>query len=717
MKNEVEIVRLEGGMETLRIELRANGLLLDSDNIAEKLEQSLGALRENDELSGAIIDIRSPIDSDLLLCNELLGQLTLDDEDVAATCRRYGRLSTVLRSLECCGKPVVALLAEGATGLGLEIALACHYRIAVSQTESVFSMEYLSAGLITSAGGSQRLLRLLGIESAIGFLIKGDVVHADSAKAMGLVDQLVERKALHDAGRHWLEQSEHSAQQKWDVAGFRVPGGAGQQTDKTTRLFMSLHGSTMAQTQGNYPAIRALIATVYEGSLLPMEAALRVENRNLVELLRSPVAKNLVRTLKVGKTAADDLVHRPAGFDRMYFDKVAVLGAGMMGAGIAYCAAAAGVEVVLLDRTIAQAEAGKDYSRGIVAKFVAAGTLAEESAQDLLHRIHPTVDYSELSECQLVIEAVFEDLKVKAEVTRLAEAAMPASAIFASNTSTIRIAKLAEASVRPEQFIGLHFSSPVDRMPILEIIVSESTSRETLARSMDFSAAISKTPIVVSDHWGFYLSRVFGCYIEQGGVLLAKGVAPALIENAGRQVGMPIGPLALSDEVSLELSKHIQDSLRALAGDEYKPSKALPIMELFVDDLGRLGRKSGGGFYEYPESGAKYLWPGLKDHFPLLEEQPSVEEVKKSLLYRQALEAVRTIEENVVANPCDADVCAVVGWNFPAYTGGPLAMIDTVGVQAFNAECRQLAGVYGEEFMPPQRLLDMERNGRKFYTT
>jgi len=555
---------------------------------------------------------------------------------------------------------------------------------------------------------------MLGIKKSVDLLLKARTLDANNARECGLVDALSDPGELAQAGVNWL-QSAPEPVQPWDQKGYRVPGGAGQQTPELALLFSSLHGALLGRTQDNYPAPRTLATTIYEGSVVPMDAALRIESRYLTKLSADPVARNLVRTLKVGKAAADQLVNRPQGIDKLQFNKVAVLGAGMMGAGIAYSTAAAGIDVILLDRSIELAEKGKAYSSAIVDKSVSRGKLSESDANSLLDRISVTTDYADLKDCELVIEAVFEDLDIKADVTRKSEAVIPETTVYASNTSTIRISKLANASARPQQFIGLHFSSPVDRMPIVEVIVGEKTSQETLARALDYSAAIAKTPIVVNDHWAFYLSRVFGTFVDQGLLLLSLGVAPALIENAAKQAGMPVGPLAVIDEVSLELSKNIQNSLQAISGDEYVRPRSSPVVELLVDKLGRLGRKNGRGFYEYPQNGKKFIWPGLAEHFPLLEEQPTVDEVKNCLLYRQALEAVRCLEEGVVTSVADADVCAVVGWNFPAYTGGPLSLIDTVGVGEFVTACEQLAEKFGDQFLPPQFLIDMNESGESFY--
>jgi 3-hydroxyacyl-CoA dehydrogenase / enoyl-CoA hydratase / 3-hydroxybutyryl-CoA epimerase len=413
---------------------------------------------------------------------------------------------------------------------------------------------------------------------------------------------------------------------------------------------------------------------------------------------------------------ANKLAHRPPDVPSAKFSRIGILGAGMMGAGIAHATALSGMAVVLVDRTLAAAEKGKEYSQKLLQRQVEKGRMSRDQMDATLARIHPTADYAELRDCQLVIEAVFEDRALKAEVTRSAEAVIAANALFASNTSTLPITGLAAASSRPENFIGLHFFSPADKMPLVEIILGKESSRQTLARSMDFVRAIGKTPIVVHDSRGFYTSRVFGAYLSEGMALLAEGVSPALIDNAGRIAGMPVGPLALADEVSLELIHKVAMQTRADLGDAYVEPASAPVIALMVERLGRLGKKSGGGFYAYPRDAKKHLWSGLAEHFPVSLEQPSVEEVVERLIMVQSLEAVRCLSEGVLLRPIDADVGAILGWGYPPFRGGPIGWIQTMGITQFIAACDKLAARHGPRFSPPQHLIDMAARGERFYS-
>jgi 3-hydroxyacyl-CoA dehydrogenase/enoyl-CoA hydratase/3-hydroxybutyryl-CoA epimerase len=472
------------------------------------------------------------------------------------------------------------------------------------------------------------------------------------------------------------------------------------------------------QTGHNYPAPIAIMSAVYQGSVLPMDKALDIETKFFVSLLMSPVSRNMMRTLFVNKGAADKLVRRPTGPKKQEIGKLGVLGAGMMGAGIAYVSAAAGIEVVLLDTSVEKANAGRDHSRDLLQQRVGKGKLTAEEAAAILARIAATDSFQDLRGCELVIEAVFEDREVKAAVTAKAEAVMPSDGIFASNTSTLPITGLAKASQRPQQFIGIHFFSPVEKMPLVEVITGEATGEVAIARALDFVQQLRKTPIVVNDSRGFYTSRVFSVYSREGMTMLAEGVNPALIENVAKQAGMPVGPLAVTDEVSLELSYHILKQTKADLGEDYVATPADSVLRLFVEELGRKGKRAGAGFYDYGESagpGRKRLWPGLKEHFPPAAVQPDKGEVRKRLLYSQAVETVRCLEEGVVTHPADADIGSVFGWGFPPYTGGTISFIETEGLRKFVKEADRLAEKYGTRFKIPERLRSMAANGETFY--
>jgi 3-hydroxyacyl-CoA dehydrogenase / enoyl-CoA hydratase / 3-hydroxybutyryl-CoA epimerase len=613
----------------------------------------------------------------------------------------FARSFTLLfRKLETCGKPFVAAINGTALGGGLELCLACHHRVAIDDPKTRLGLPEVQVGLLPGAGGTQRLPRMIGIEKALPLMAEG--THLDPAKAhkLGIVEQLAaDEDELLAKARGWILEHGDPVQ-PWDKKGFRFPGGAGASRPATAQTFMVGTALVAQKTMHNYPAPIAILSCVYEGSLVPMDMALDIETQYFVELLTGPVARNMIRTLFIDKGAADKLARRPKHVEKAPVRKLGVLGAGMMGAGIAHVSAAAGIDVVLLDTDLGNAEKGKAYSQGLLEKGVSRGRMSPERAAEILARIRPTTSYEDLAGADLVIEAVFEDRDIKRGVTEQAEAVIPEDAIFASNTSTLPISGLAEASRRPGSFIGIHFFSPVDKMPLVEIIVGRDTSETAVARALDYVQQIRKTPIVVNDSRGFYTSRVFGTYVKEGVAMLAEGVKPALIENAAKMAGMPVGPLAVSDEVSLDLSYKILKQTRADLGDAYRPHPADEVITRFHDDMKRLGKRYGAGFYEYPEGGRKHLWPGLAEIYPPAAVQPDVEAVKKRLLYIQSLETARCLEEGVVTDPADADVGSIFGWGFPAWTGGTASLVDTVGLEEFVAECDRMADACGEHYRP-----------------
>jgi len=610
----------------------------------------------------------------------------------------------IFRKLETCGKPFVAGINGTALGGGLELALACHYRVAIDDPKTRLGLPEVQVGLLPGAGGTQRLPRMIGSEKALPLMVEG--THLDPAKAhsLGFIEELAaDAEQMLTKARQWILEKGDPVQ-PWDKKGFKFPGGPGASRPGTAQTFMVGTALVAQKTMHNYPAPIAILSCVYEGSIVPIDKGLEIESQYFVELLTGPVSRNMIRTLFLDKGAADKLARRPKDVDKVPVRKLGVLGAGMMGAGIAYVSAFAGMEVVLLDTDQANAEKGKGYSKGLLEKRVSRGKMAAGKAEDVLARIKPTTDYAELQGCDLVIEAVFEDREIKRKVTEATEAVIPENAIFASNTSTLPISGLAQASQRPVQFIGIHFFSPVDKMPLVEIIVGEQTGDTAIARALDYVQQIRKTPIVVNDSRGFYTSRVFGTYVKEGVAMLAEGVKPALIENAAKMAGMPVGPLAVSDEVTLDLSYKIMKQTRKDLGDAYLPHPADAVIEKFHDELKRLGKRYGAGFYEYPEGGKKYLWPGLAEIYPPAAEQPDVEAVKRRLLYIQSLETARCMEEGVVTDPADADVGSIFGWGFPPWTGGTASLVDTVGMAAFLAECDRMADAFGEHYRPSEWL-------------
>ncbi len=623
-------------------------------------------------------------------------------------------LQKLFRDIEKAGKPFVAAIPGTALGGGLEICLACHRRIAADNPKALIGLPEVTIGLLPGAGGTQRLPRMIGVRAALPMLLEGRKVDVKTALGMGILDEVVPAAELLARAKAWiLADGAANCSKPWDQKGFRMKDAA--MTPAGMQTFTAGNAMLRAKTQGNYPAAQHIMSCVYEGSIVDIDTALRIESRYFIACARSDAARNMIRSLFISVGEANKLANRPKGVPTQSYSKIGILGAGMMGAGIAFAASAAGLQVVLLDSSQEAAEKGKAYSAGLLDKRVASKKLKPEARDAQLALITPTTDYALLQGCDLVVEAVFEDRGIKADVTRKAEAQLAETAIFASNTSTLPITGLAEASARPANFIGLHFFSPVDKMPLVEIIRGKQTSDETLARAMDFVKKIRKTPIVVNDSRGFYTSRVFATYVNEGLTLLSEGVSPALIENAGKMAGMPVGPLALADEVSMELMHRVRQQTKRDLGDAYKADGSEPVLTQMVEKLGRVGKKAGKGFYDYPSDGKKRLWAGLAEQFPQAAEQPDVQDVIKRLVFIQSVETARCLEENVVVDVRDADVGSIMGWGFPPFRGGTVSNIDTVGVQPFVAECDKLAQKFGTRFTPPKLLRDMADQGKRFY--
>jgi 3-hydroxyacyl-CoA dehydrogenase/enoyl-CoA hydratase/3-hydroxybutyryl-CoA epimerase len=684
--------------------------------VEAELEQVLARIVSDGAIKGAIVTSGKPSFLAGYDLTEFLGKFGPQLSAVEAYEKFSGGLQRLLRRIETCGKPWVAAINGLALGGGFELCLACHYRVMADDPKVFVGLPEVKVGLLPGGGGTQRLPRLVGIAPSLPYLLEGSNISAGEAKKLGVVHEVVAPGELIAAARRWLLGTP-TAVQPWDQKGYRVPGGVGFQSAAVTQALTGATALVARKTLHNYPAPAAILSCVYEGTLLPIDRGLEIEAKYFATLVTSPVSRNLIRTMFVNKGAADKLSARPAGVSKSQVRTLGVLGAGMMGAGIAYVSATAGIDVVLIDSSLELAEKGKAYSAKLLAKEVEKGRRSPEQAAAVLARIRPTVDYAALAGVDLVIEAVFEQRAIKADVTQRAEAVIGQDAVFASNTSTLPITGLAKASNRPKGFIGIHFFSPVEKMPLVEIIVGKQTSDEAIARALDYVGQLRKTPIVVNDSRGFYTSRCFGTYTAEGQAMLAEGIDPQLIESAGKLAGMPVGPLAVTDEVSIELQYKVMAQSREDLGDKYKEPIAWPVVRHFVEDLKRLGRKSGAGFYDYPAGGKKTLWPGLRQEYPRLEQQPSVEELKTRLLYVQALEAARCYEEGVLRSVHEADLGSILGWGFPAWTGGTLSFIDTVGPAKFVAECKRLAKRHGERFKPTRGLLARAQNGETYYAT
>jgi len=633
----------------------------------------------------------------------------------AALFEESSRLSRVFRALEVCGKPFVAAIQGVCMGGATELALACHGRVMADDKATRMALPEVKIGIFPGAGGTQRVMRMTDAQAGLEMLIKGSTLDPEKAKAMKLVDVLAPRDGLLDAARAMLAAG-LSAQKPWDQKGYRLTGAQNVFSPAGFQFWPAANALYRKETHDNYPGVRALLQSVFEGLQLPMDQALRVESRYFAHVLQTREAAAMVRSLFVSTQELNKGARRPAGVPPTTFRKIGILGAGFMGAGIAHVTAKAGIEVVLIDRDMPAAEKGKAHSDGLLTKDVERKRATPEEKDAVLARILPTEDYARLSDCDLVIEAVFEDRKVKADVLAKAMPHLKAGAVFASNTSTLPITSLAEAAGDPARFIGIHFFSPVDRMLLVEVILGAKTADATLAAALDYVRAIKKTPIVVNDSRGFYANRCVMAYLLEGHLMLTEGVPPAMIENVARMAGMPVGPLSLTDEIAVDLAWKIVQATIADGGTEIiiEPAQVALLEELVVKRE-RLGRKNGKGFYDY-QGRDKSLWPGLAELAPPKPaENFDVAEIKERLLYTQSLEAARVFEEGVVTDPREADVGSILGFGFAPFTGGTLSLIDGMGAAIFVARCDALAEKHGKRFRPNALLRDMAAKDETFY--
>ncbi|QDH74518.1 3-hydroxyacyl-CoA dehydrogenase NAD-binding domain-containing protein [Brevundimonas sp. M20] len=625
------------------------------------------------------------------------------------------KMNGALRALETCGKPVAAAINGLALGGGLELTLACHYRVVADDSKIQLGLPEIKVGLFPGGGGTQRLTRLIGVQNALMAMSEGKPWRPNDAKGAGVVHEVVAKGTEVDAAKAWIKGGGKAAQ-PWDDKSFKLPGG-GPYHPAGVQTFIVGNAMLRKQSYGNYPAVLNLMKAVYEGVQVPMDAALRIETRYFIKTLMTPQAQAMIRSLFLSKQELDKGAVRPAGIPKSDPKKVTVLGAGMMGAGIAYVQALAGIETILIDQTQEAADKGKAHVEELLKKRLSRGAITQEKFDALLGSVTATTDYDLIKGSDLVIEAVFENREIKAEVTKRAEAQLEPGAIFGSNTSTLPITGLAEASARPEDFIGIHFFSPVDKMMLVEVILGEKTGEAAIAKSLDYILKIKKTPIVVNDGRGFYTSRCFATYVAEGLAMLEEGYAPALIDNIGRMTGMPRGPLEMHDDVALDLSVKVAKQTALDLGDAYVPLQGAEIVRKMVEDLGRYGRKNGKGFYDY-DTKPKKLWSGLSELAPVTINDSTPELVadqKERLLYRQAVEVAKCWDEGVISDPREADVGAILAWGFAPWTGGPITFIDQTGLKAFVAKADAFAERYGDRFKVPQFLRDMADKGETFY--
>ncbi|MGA1800627.1 FAD-dependent oxidoreductase [Rhizobium sp. HT1-10] len=626
-----------------------------------------------------------------------------------------GRMTGLFRKLETSGKPWVSAINGTCMGGAFEMSLACHGRVVSNAKHVKLALPEVKVGIFPGAGGTQRVSRLANAQDALQMMTTGASLSPARAKAMNLVHQVVEPDQLIPAAKQMIKDGLKPVA-PWDEKGFKAPGG-GIWTPASAQLWPAAPAILRRETSGNYPGALAILKCVYEGLQVPFDTGLKIEQRYFTEVLQTTEAFSMIRSLFVSMQELGKGARRPAGQPKTVLNHVGIVGAGFMGASIAYVTAAAGIRVTLIDRDMDAASKGKATGEGLVKDSVSKGRLTQDEGAALIARITPSADYNDLRDADLVVEAVFEDRDVKKAVIEAVEAVLPETAIFASNTSTLPISGLAESSRRKESFIGIHFFSPVEKMMLTEVIMGRETGDRALTVALDFVAAIRKTPIVVNDTRGFYVNRCVFRYIHEAYDMLIEGVPPAMIENAAKMAGMPVGPLSLNDEVAVDLSQKILKATVADLGPEAVDPAHLQLINRMVDELDRRGRKNGRGFYDYPAKPAKkMLWPGLKEFYPQRRpEDVDVAVLKQRFLVTIALEAARTMEEGIVTDPREADVGSILGFGFAPYTGGTLSYIDGMGAAAFVSLCDSLAEMYGPRFMPTPLLRDMAARGQTFY--
>ncbi|MCX7059385.1 MAG: 3-hydroxyacyl-CoA dehydrogenase NAD-binding domain-containing protein [Gammaproteobacteria bacterium] len=702
------------GIATLTMNLTDRPMNVLSDALMGPFSDAIAKVEADASIKGLIVTSGK---KEFLAGADIDGVFLMTDPKLAFDAAEA--FKKILRRMELCGRPVVAALNGTALGGGLEMALATHYRVAIADPKAKFGLPEVKLGLLPGGGGTQRLPRMIGIQASLPLMLEGKELNAEAAKQQGIINELASDSAdLLAKAKSWCLANPKPVQ-PWDDKKFKWPGGDSRHPAVVQMLAIAPSMAT-AKSQGNYPAVTNIMSCVYEGGIVDFENGCRIESRYFANLVVSQVSKNMIGTLWFQLNSINKGKSRPEGLPKAKTTKVGILGAGMMGAGIAYVSAKVGIECVLLDSTIEAAERGKAYSAGLLDKAIKKGRETPAGKGVFLDRIKATTDYADLAGCDLVIEAVFEDRAIKADVTRKTEAVLGADVVFASNTSTLPITGLAKAHSKAENFIGLHFFSPVDKMPLVEIIMGEKTSKETLAKGFDYVQQIKKTPIVVNDSRGFYTSRSFATYVNEGLALLAEGQHPRSIEMAGLKAGMPVGPLALQDEVSMSLSLHVMEQTRKDYADEgktYTASASEPVVLKMVKELDRPGKKAGKGFYDYPEAGTKgekKLWTGLAQAFPLADVQMSQQEMIDRMMFAQANEAARCFEEKVVLTVADTNIGSIFGWGFAPHQGGALQFINAYGVAKFVKRAEELAGKYGPRFTPAALLVKMAAEGKHF---
>ena len=693
------------------------------ESVIEELDQIVGKVASDGAIKGAVITSGKESFSggaDLTMMRRMLDLFEAEKAKDGQKAVKFlfdnvGRMTGLFRKLETSGKPWVSAINGTCMGGAFEMSLACHGRVAADSEKVKMGLPEVKVGIFPGAGGTQRVPRLAQPQESLQMLTSGQSLTPQKAKAMGLIHEIAEPAKLVETAKAMIRNGLKPVQ-PWDEKGFKLPGGPIYSV-AGANLWPPAIAILRRETYGNYPAASAILKCVYEGLLVPFDTGLRIEQRYFTEILQTKEAAAMIRSLFVSLQELNKGARRPAGVPDTKFKKIGVLGAGFMGAGIAYVTAKAGIPVVLLDRDQESADKGKAHSDGLISEQVKKGRAKPEEKEKLLSLITPTADYAALEGCDLVIEAVFEDSEVKKVATEKAEAVLKSSAIFASNTSTIPITGLAKNSSRPKNFIGIHFFSPVDRMMLVEIILGKRTGDKALATAIDYVRAIKKTPIVVNDTRGFYVNRCVLRYMAEAFQMLIEGVPAAMIENAAKMAGMPVGPLALTDETAIDLAQKIMKQTIKDLGEKAVDKDQFALINTLVDKHDRRGRKNGKGFYDYPAKPAKkHLWPGLKDLYKQQDpDKIDVNELKQRFLVTIALEAARVMEEGIVTDPREADVGSILAFGFAPYTGGALSYIDGIGAGDFVKIAKGLQKKFGSQFKAPKLLADMAGKGETFY--
>lgn len=715
----------QDGVALLIWDMPERSMNVFTEEVMNELDAIINAVVADDQIKGVVFTSGKPDSfsggADITMLKKMFDIIQTEkakDPEKATQMlfENAGRMGQLFRKLETCGKPWVSAINGTCMGGATEISLACHARIASDSPSVKIALPEVKIGIFPGAGGTQRVPRLVNTQDALQMMTTGQNLKAARAKSMGLIDDVVPAKKLIAAAKKLISDGLDPVQ-PWDKKSFKAPGGA-IYSAAGAQLWPPATAILRRETQGNYPGALAILKCVYEGLLVPFDTALKIEQRYFTQILQTTEAGSMIRSLFVSLQELNKGARRPADIKPTKFKKIGIIGAGFMGAGVAFVTAKAGIPVVLVDRDQEAADKGKAHCADLMDKAIQKRRATVEDKEKLLGLITATPDYSMLVDADLVIEAVFEDRDVKKGVTEQTEEHLRSTGIFASNTSTLPITGLAKNSKRPKNFIGIHFFSPVDKMMLVEIIMGKRTGEKALAVALDYVRAIKKTPIVVNDTRGFYVNRCVLRYMNEAYNMLVEGVPPIMIENAAKMAGMPVGPLALNDEVAIDLSLKIMRAAINDLGENSVDPRHLALVEQMVERDGRLGKKAGKGFYDYPAKPAKkHLWSGLTDIYP----QQNPDDVDVNILQQRflstiALEAARTMEEGIVTDPREADIGSIFGFGFAPYTGGAVSYIDGMGAAAFVEQLKMLRKKYGAHFKPTKLLLEMAENGETFYS-